>query len=603
MRKLLFALLFSSAVSAHPQASSTNASVAAPPEIVVVTGSFEPLPLSETNRSVSFFDTGAEPELYTSLVDYLHLDSSLDLQERGTSGVQADLSIRGSSFGQTLVLVDGMRINDAQSGHHNLDLPFPLQAISRIEILHGAGSTLYGADAVGGAVNFVTAQPPLTTVQVRTAAGNFGLNQQDMLGAVSARSISECFSASRELSTGFEPDRDYRTLAVSSDTWVPWRLGLGSVLLASSDKAFGADQFYGNFRSWERTKGWLVAANQQIGVKTAISFGYRRHSDEFILVRGQPAIYENNHVSQSWQLAVRRANSIRKTLTIAYGIEGNGDQIDSNNLGRHSRNRGGAYLNLDLMYWQRIAMSLGIREELFTGGHIESSPTVAAGVWVRSNLKVRGSVSRAFRLPTYTDLYYRDPANVGNSFLRPEQAWGIEVGPEWTPTRHLSLKTNFFHRHDRDDIDYVKSVPTDPWQAMNVQRIFFDGVETGIRIATVNRMHALEAAYTIIHASQQPFPGDSKYVFNYPYHQAILSWLDRPFDSISLRSRLAVVQRVGYNPYVIWDLATGVNSGKIRPFVQLTNISDSHYEEIRGVAMPGRGIVGGFEIVWQRAKP
>jgi iron complex outermembrane receptor protein len=206
-------------------------------------------------------------------------------------------------------------------------------------------------------------------------------------------------------------------------------------------------------------------------------------------------------------------------------------------------------------------------------------------------------------LPTYTDLYYRDPANIGNPLLRPEQAGGIEIGPEWTPTRHLSLKSNIFHRRDRDDIDYVKSVPTDPWQAMNVQRIVFDGVETDIRIATLNRMHALEAGYTIIHASQQPFPGVSKYVFNYPYHQAILSWLDRPFDGISLRSRLAVVQRVGYNPYAIWDFAAGVNSGKIRPFVQLTNISGSHYEEIPGVAMPGRGIVGGFDIVWQRAKP
>jgi len=123
-------------------------------------------------------DSEEQPLLYNSFVDYLHLDPSVDLKQRGTDGVQADLSIRGASFGQSLVLLNGLRINDAQTGHHNMDIPIPLEAIARIEVLHGAGSTLYGADAVGGAVNFITASPRATEVRTRIGFGNFGFNQQ-----------------------------------------------------------------------------------------------------------------------------------------------------------------------------------------------------------------------------------------------------------------------------------------------------------------------------------------------------------------------------------------------------------------------------------------
>jgi len=124
---------------------------------VLVTGTFEPIPLEETQRSVMSIGVQRAPLLFSSDVGYLRLDPSIDPQERAPGGVQSDLSIRGSTFGQTLVLIDGLRVNDAQTGHHNLDLPIPLDSIDRIEVLHGAGSTFYGADAMGGPVNFITA--------------------------------------------------------------------------------------------------------------------------------------------------------------------------------------------------------------------------------------------------------------------------------------------------------------------------------------------------------------------------------------------------------------------------------------------------------------
>src|SRR6266566_5069165 len=147
-------------------------------ETIVVTGVYEPLAIDEVDRSVRVLPVTEERLLSNTWVDFLRLDPSLDLQQRAPDGVQADLSIRGGTFGQTLVLVNGQRMNDAQSGHHNMDIPLPLEAVSRIEVLRGSGSTLYGSDATGGVINIITKTPEATEFRLRTAVGNFGVNQE-----------------------------------------------------------------------------------------------------------------------------------------------------------------------------------------------------------------------------------------------------------------------------------------------------------------------------------------------------------------------------------------------------------------------------------------
>src|SRR5882724_603877 len=546
---ILFLSLSSAFLFCQQQGPGNNQRISTDPETVIVTGTFEPIPLSEANRSVLSLDTQDQPLLYNSFVDYLHLDPSVDLKQRGADGVQADLSIRGASFGQSLVLLNGLRVNDPQSGHHNMDIPVPLEAISRIEVLHGAGSTLYGADAVGGAVNFLTGPPRATEIRARIGFGTFGFNQQRVVGSYLGRAWSEEIVASRDFSTGFRPDRDYRSSSVSSETRFKTAMGGTDLLFAGSDRPFGADQFYGNFDSWERTKSWFASINQDVGQDTSLSFGYRRHSDVFVLLREDPTVYENNHVSQSWQADVRRRSALKSNSTLAYGLDADGDVIDSNNLGHHARNRGSGYLNLDVQYLHRLFLSLGAREEIFSSGRAEFAPTVAGGVWLGEGLRMRASASRAFRLPTYTDLYYSDPANRGNPLLKPESAWSFEGGPEWNPGGRVSAALTVFRRLDRDDIDYVKDSPAAPWQATNVQNLAFTGLETTLRFR-LPKSQQVELGYTVLHGSQQALPGFiSKYVFNYPSHNAAFTWMGQFKDVISARSRVGVIQRVGHGAY------------------------------------------------------
>ncbi len=586
-----FLLISAAAFSQQPSAGTQTVN-----PVIIVTGTFEPIPLSEANRSV--VSLASENQLlYSSIVDYLQLDPSIDLEQRGPGGVQADLSIRGASFEQSLVLINGLRINDAQTGHHDMDIPVPMDALSRIEILHGAGSALYGADAMGGAVNFITGPPSRTELRARAGVGNFGFNQQHLGVGYVGHWFSEQVSAGRDFSTGFIPDRDYRSSAASSETLFSTRLGTTDILLAGSDRPFGAAQFYGNFNSWERTKGWFLGAWQDLGPDTQLQFGYRRHSDEFVLVRNDPALYENNHVSESWQMAIRRRSSAGKTRKVSYGLDANGDAIDSNNLGHHARTRGAGYVDLDLQWFHRLFLSIGAREEIFSGGRTQFAPTVAGGMWIRDGLRFRASVSRAFRLPTYTDLYYSDPDNIGNPLLKPESGWDFEGGPEWNPGGHVSAELTVFNRREQNDIDYVRSSSASPWQATNIGYISFTGIETTGRIR-LPRSQELGLAYTALWANQGLQPGTtSKYVFNYPSHNGIVSWTGGLKNFVTARTRLGVTQRVGQREYAIWDLAASRTHGTVRPYLQFSNLTSTRYQEIPGVGMPGRSIVGGIEIV------
>lgn len=598
MRKLALLLLMVRFIDAQQTATSAQPRPSRE-DSIVVTGTFSPVTEEDNSRSVTSIPVDDATPPYPSPVDYLRDDASIDLQQRGIDGIQADLSVRGSSFGQTLVLVDGLRINDSQTGHHNLDLPLSVEAISRIEVLNGSGSTVYGSDAVGGVVNFITERPAALEFRLRAGFGNFGTNEQNALATISTGGFSEQISASRVGSTGFAADRDFRSSAITSETWHGSRWGLGRFMIASSDRPFGADQFYGPFPSWERTKAWLFGLNQSIGSATTVSLGYRRHTDQFVLFRDHPEIYENNHISGSWEFAIRRKSDLRKAMSFSYGTEFDGDAIESNNLGSHGRNRTAGYLNFDLRYFHRISASAGVREELFSGGHIESSPAFSGAFWARPTLKFISSFSTAFRLPSYTDLYYQDPANIGNPFLKPERAWNIDAGAQWKPKQWISLTSTLFRRSDQNDIDYVKSTEADPWRAMNVQAITFQGLESSAQLSM--RSQTFNMSYTVMTASQQQSALLSKYVFNYPNHSAALVWHGQFRNMFALRSRLNVVQRFQHVAYSLWDAGACITSGRLRPYVELSNIVGSHYQEIPGVDMPGRSFVAGLEFVYERA--
>ena len=594
-------------VQSQPQGSQAQQQVTKVPEVrttVVVVGTPDPLTEEESPRSTETLNVQAHPLAYSDVTDLTRDDPSVDIEQRGGGGVQADLSIRGSSYEQTLVLLNGFRINDAETSHFNLDLPVPMEAIGSVNVLHGAGSTLYGSDAVSGVVDFVTAAPPVgPLLQLRAGGGSFGSTEQAALASWGGKRFSEVLAGGRDFSDGFIADRDYRSEEVSSETRFHSLLGDSDVLLASSDRAFGAAGFYGDYPSWERTKGWFSGINQQIDESTQAILAYRRHTDEYVLFRDDPAYYENNHIDTSWQGAVRRKDDLPwKGAMLFYGLEENADQINSNALGQHGRNRGAGYVDFELRGKRWGTISAGLREEVFGGGPAVAVPSAAGSVWVQKNVKLRASVERGFRQPTYTDLYYSDPTTIGNANLKPESAWNFDGGVDWYANARLTLTATVFHSDQTNAIDYVRASESDPWQAENLQGVHFTGVETGLDWRPMAGQE-IRLGLTTLAGAQSALNGlQSEYVFNYPVQNATAEWIGRWKNGLLLRQRLRVVNRVDRGVSPIWDASAVWEGRRVQPYLQMTNLSNTGYQEIVGVPMPGRAFIGGVQVVLRGRK-
>ena len=566
---------------------------------VVVVGSPDPLTEEESPRSTQTLNLQEPPLAYTDATDLLRDDASVDLEQRAGGGVQADLSIRGSSYEQTLVLLDGFRVNDAETSHFNLDLPVPMEMIGSVSVLHGAGSTLYGSDAVSGVVDFVTAAPPAgPLLRLRSGGGSFGGTEQAALASWGGKQVSEVVAGGRDFSDGFIADRDYRSEEASSETRYRSVLGESDVLLGGSDRRFGAAGFYGDYPSWERTKGWFAGINQQIDAKTQAVLAFRRHTDIYVLLRDDPAFYKNQHIDTSWQGAVRRKDDLPWSgATLFYGLEENADQINSTNLGQHGRNRGAGYVDFELRGKKWGTISAGLREEVFSGGQRAATSSIAGSGWVQKTVKLRASLARGFRIPTYTDLYYSDPTTIGNAALKPESAWDWDAGADWYANAKLTLTLTVFHSSQTNAIDYVRANASVPWQAENLDGVRFTGVESGADWRPVAGQE-FRVGLTTLTGAQNALGGlQSEYVFNYPLQNASAEWIGRWKNGLLLRQRLRVVNRVDRGVSPIWDASAVWEGRRVQPYLQLTNLSNTGYQEIVGVPMPGRAFTGGVQVV------
>ena len=600
------------ATAAQPRATAPLSPVPTTIDSIQVTTTVEPLPLAESDRSVEVISPHDFPIGTDSAVDLLRADPSLNLQARAAEGVQADLSIRGTTFEQSLILVNGLRVDDPETGHLNLDIPIPLDAITRIDVLHGSGSTFYGSDAIGGAVNLLTG--PLTpgfSLVARSGAGNYGSLENHLRAAYSNGPFAEQLTGSRDTSDGFIADRNYASNAIASESWLKTKPGTTDILLAASDRPYGANLFYGPYPSWERTKAWLASAQQQLGARTAASFGYTRHTDEFILFVDQPAIYENNHITTSYEAALRRADELGSNTTLAYGLEESGDSIHSNSLGIHARNQGAGYANLSFRSLRRLSLSLGAREEVLSSQGSVFSPSAAAAFTITSTLRLRASAGHGFRVPTYVDAYYSDPTTNGNPNLKPESSWSYEGGADWNPANgRLTLTAVGFRLNEQDAIDYSKQQLATPaltaaekWQAVNVPTLDITGAEASARIR-LTATQQFQLSYTANHSANLPANYLSEYAFNYAAQNAIFAWTASQLPGswgrqITARTQVNIVQKTAQTAYPLWDIDLARSTGAVRPYLRLLNLSNTAYEEIPQVPMQGRTIMGGMELTWR----
>jgi outer membrane cobalamin receptor len=562
-------------------------------QTVVVTASARPVELATVTRTMTVITREQIARLpVDSIADALRLAASVDVRARGVRGVQSDFAVRGATFGQMLVLVDGVRLNDAQSGHHNGDIPVPLDAVERIEVVYGPDSSLHGADAFGGTVNIVTRHSSEPSLVLQ--GGSFGLVAGRGDVSIARGQVRQSFAASADRSSGFMYDRDFKTTIVRSRTSIGQR---SNVAVSYLWKAFGANNFYGgNAPSREWTNQTLLNADHRFadvaGWSLTAAASYRTHGDRFLFNQLRPELSDNRHRTHAVLGALTGARAFSRYGTVTVGVESGGDWIRSTNLGDHAMSRISGFGE-----WRaeigRVMTDATLRLDRYDEFGASWNPSFGAGWWATSRIRLRANVARAFRVPTFTERYYSDPANLARAEVGPETAWAGEGGVDVIAPGGWLLQATMFGRADRDVIDWLRPTVADRWQTYNIRRVDTMGVELGAR-RTFGNGAFIQAEYTGLDLDAAPVDQLSKYV---------LDVAPRSFTtagSLPLASGFQVAPRVEYRhrsrssgtqDYVLLDLriAKRINrTYEVR--VDGTNLFDRDYEEIAGVAMPGAAV-------------
>ena len=563
-------------------------------EAIVVTATVAPESLLNVGRTLVLV-TGEELRRLpiVSVPDVLRLVSSVDVRSRGARGVQSDVSVRGAGFGQVLVLVDGVRLNDAQSGHHNTDIPVPLEEIDRVEVLLGGSSSLHGADATGGTVNVITRRGGRRLL-ADVSAGAHGLVETSATWGVERAGIEHVVSGAFNRSSGFVRGRDHHIrLARYQGTF-----GRNTTAtLGVVDKAFGAKGFYGPSPSREWTDQLLGSVQHRLARANrwhaSADASYRTHGDHFIYDERNPSLAENRHRTHALASNVRWHGTVSPRTLVSFVASGGHDTIGSTNLGDHAFSRGSVAAEVRQTLGSRVVLHPGLRVDTYSRFGSSWSPSISVSGWQSDRLRLRASAGHAFRVPTFTELFYTDPNHHAADELSPETAWSADAGADlfrgsWT------AGASIFTRWEDNVIDWVRPSAAVRWRTANIRRVTTKGLETSFQ-RRLDTRGQVRLQYSWLTSEAPALDVMSKYVLDYARHSIAASG-STEWGAFRLGARADWKRRIDRRSYWTVDIQAARAIRRTELYVQMTNLFNQHYQEIRGVEMPGRWLKVGLRL-------
>lgn len=575
---------------------------------IVVTSSRIDTSLEESSRSVILLGSDElSCAAYSAIPDAIGSIGGIDIRRRGPEGIQSDINIRGATFEQNLILIDGVKINDPQTGHYSMDLPVVMSDVDRIEILKGPASSIYGPNAFGGAINIITKKPEGKSLFFNIEGGSFDYFRSSLSLTYPFASIGNRFSIEESRSTGYMPETEFNVLSLSNVSSLETFLGVYNFLFGYTKKDYGAANFYSNLFPNEEehtdTRFFKIDGIFEEGdIKIMPKLFLRRHGDKFILDRNRPGWQTNYHTTYSYGGEMGGVLD-KEFLAASYGVELSRDTIDSTSMQTHSRTNDGFYLELSPRIVDALNLNIGVREDYFSGFGWQCSPSASASYKLMKNFLLKGSVGRAYRIPTFTDLYYNDSGNIGNPDLRPESSWTYEAGADYRLSG-IECSAVYFHRDSYDTIDWIRQSSNAPWRAMNIGSVSTNGVELSSGLSPRKVLPSLPVekasiSYTALdsYAKHDYF---SKYALDYLKHQltAVMQ-----FDLCGFKNDwvLNYKKRVGSSGAFIVDTKLSkqiFRKGRVgfEAFVEASNLFDTDYSEQSGVTMPGRWIKSGGRV-------
>jgi len=572
-----------------------------------------------------------------SVQDIFNYVSQIDLRQRGNNDVQSDLSIRGGSFDQVLVMLNGVNITSPQTGHHNLDLPISFDQIERVEVLNGAGSQSYGANAYSGAINIITRNSHKNEVVLKAVAGDFGLVNLGASVNFVGKKLGQFLALNHDASSGYMENTDFARTSLFYNGKYQFRKSFIEWQLSGAQKAFGSQSFYTAKypNQFETTKSALASIKfQSYGkISTNSNVYWSMHADQFELFRdyeSAPSWYNNpnyhlTNVAGGNAKAVYRSRYGKTTM----GLDIRYEHIASNVLGKSIGDTIYTVFDKEAFYTKKDARTnaaVSLEQNLkFKGFNIVGAltfntnsaysnnfafyPGIDISYRFQQNWEFSASFNKSMRLPTFTDLYYAGPANIGNTDLLPEEALNLDFGAVFKKGITKIALTSF-NSMGSNSIDWVRKSDTQKWQPMNITQVRTNGVDAMLKFdlgKLYNRkfvIQYLSLQYTFINKSATTNDYESRYVMDYLRQKMVLGIHQRVYKEIYAAWNLRYQLRNG--DYMLWDNETKTEhstpygdytlvdfklywrSKGWTVFAVVKNIFDVDYVDYGNVMQPGR---------------
>lgn len=581
------------------------------------------LPFSKQNRNIWIIDNQQIKNLPSrSITELLSYVTGVDVRQRGPGGVQADISIDGGTFDQTLVLINGVKVSDPQTGHNMMNLPISVDDIDHIEVLRGSASRIYGTNALTGAINIVTKAVTRTGVSANVFTGssfkkdevsgdtyaNYGIRAT---GTLALKESSHLFSAGQEAGNGYR----YNTAFNNQKFFYEGKVNVGKtdqleITGGYIHNKFGANGYYsapGDKEAEETVKTAIAAVAYKTQLTSFWSLmprlSYRNNVDDYLYIKQTPDKFHNHHVTQV--LSAELNNSFQTGIgEFGLGLETRKEKINSTNLGKRNRDNAGIYGEYKFDLVKNLLVNAGSYVNYNSDYGWQAFPGIDAGYNFYGNWKVFVNVGTGQRLPTFTDLYYKGPTNIGNDQLQPEKSRYAEGGIKYNST-HFVLNASLFKRRITNFIDWVKDKTTDPWQPKNFSELNTMGYtlsadyNTGALENSAFNSLRFGLAYTYLDPKVKttlPEANISRYAVESLKNQLTATVNAEFLKVMALTVTARYCERISYKDYTVMDARLSYKLKRSSIYADASNIFDVNFIQAGAVPMPGVWATLGYKI-------
>ena len=626
MKKVILSLGILSALPLIAQQKSTNLNAEDKSndlEEVIIQGNRVQTPFNETTRDIQVITQKQIQALPAkSLNEVLSFISGVDIRQRGPFGTQADISIDGGTSEQTLVLINGVKMLDAQSAHNMMNIPVPLSAIDHIEVIRGAAARIYGINALTGAVNIVTKKSKRSSVNVDMQAGSsfkskdegdgsgiYGGIGAEVTGIFGTDHQNQLFSFAQSDFNGQRYNSASKTtrLLYTGDYEINGNNSIQS-MVGYAKNHFGANGFYaapGDINSEELVKSSVFSVSSKhtwgdftISPRISDRYGeddYRYFKDD--LSKGRSLHYTN-------ALMLELNSSLKTGIgTFGFGWESRMEKINSSNIGEHQRDNHGVYAELKSSLGDKLKGSAGLYANYNTDFGWQMYPGIDLAYLMNSHWKISTSIGSGQRIPSFSDLYLdQRPGNVGNELLQPENAWNYEGNVQYN-NENLQFKTGYFYRNISDFIDWVRVDASEPYSPVNLGKNTMQGIygrlQQDFDLGSQQSI-GYQVSYNYMNPSFETSSEiQSKYILESLKHQFIAG-IHYQINAFSFHIKNRWLQRELGNAYDVADVRINYKLQNFLLYTEVTNVFDATYLEAGAVPMPTRWFGLGVKYQWNQ---